>query len=84
MIQKVEEDPEGDYKIIDIDLYARIKAHCFTRVFRNAKNQPEKMGAREFMKLLKESLPKEMRLDTNLVEEELKIADLARRIKNFE
>ena len=33
LIKLVEEDPEGDLKLIDIDLYARVKAYCFSKIF---------------------------------------------------
>ena len=42
------------------------------------------MTAREFIKHIKRGIPKELRIDTSLVEDELKIADIARRVKNFE
>ena len=33
----VEDDPEGDLKLIDIDLYARVKAYAFATLFKIAK-----------------------------------------------
>ena len=41
-------------------------------------------SARDFIKHIKKSLPKDLRIETTLVEDELKIADIARRVKNFE
>ena len=55
-------------KLINVDTYARIKGYLFAKVFQNAKEAEEKTTAKQFMKTLKQSLPKEMRLDTTLVE----------------
>lgn len=75
-------------KLINIDTYGRVKAYAFAQVFAIAKAKAadgtQKPTAREFIKHLKRSLPKDMRVDTELVENELKIADMARRVKNYE
>ena len=33
LITTVENDPEGDMKLIDVCLYERVKAHCFSKIF---------------------------------------------------
>ena len=33
LIEKVMVDPEGDMKLIDLDLYARVKAYAFAKIF---------------------------------------------------
>lgn len=84
LIQLVENDTEGEFKMIDLDLYARVKAYCFAKIF-DFSNKKEKIpSAREFIKYIKSNIPKDLQIDTNLVQDEIKIADLARRIKNWE
>lgn len=41
-------------------------------------------SALDFIKHIKQSLPKDLSIETTLVEAELQIADVARRVKNFE
>ena len=76
-------------KLINIDLYARIKAYAFAKIFvlpsdEKAAAEASKRSAKDFIKYIKRCMPKDLRVDTTLVERELQIADLARRVKNFE
>ena len=72
-------------KLINLDLYARVKAFAFSKIFElNDLEMRNKRTAKEFIKHIKKSLPKDLRIDTALVENELQVADLARRVKNYE
>ena len=85
LIKQVEDDREGDMKLINLDLYARVKAFAFSKIFElNDLEMRNKRTAKEFIKHIKKSLPKDLRIDTALVENELQVADLARRVKNYE
>lgn len=83
-----EEDEDRVMTLIDPDTYGRVKAYAFAQIFSIAKAKAadgtQKPTARDFIKHLKRSLPKDLRVDTALVENELKIADMARRVKNNE
>ena len=84
LIKLVENDVDGDLKLIDLDLYARVKAYCFSKIFDFSNREEKELSARDFIKYIKSNLPKDLQIDTHLVEDEIKIADLARRIKNWE
>ena len=72
LIKQVEDDPEGDMKLINLDLYARVKAFAFSKIFElNDLEMRNKRTAKEFIKHIKKSLPKDLRIDTALVENEL-------------
>ena len=76
---------EGDMKLIDSDLHARIKAYLFQKIFeQTSTKENQKDSARDFIKHLKTNMPKDMSIDTSLVTKELQVADLARRVKNWE
>ena len=77
-------------KLINIDLYARVKAYAFAMLFKVAKAdfaaaKPENQRtAKIFLQYISDSLPQDLAIDGSLVEVELQIADLARRVKNFD
>lgn len=80
LIKKVEEDTEGNMGLINLDLHARLKAYCFSKIF----ELDTKLSALEFIRHIKKEMPKELKIDPILIQDELQIADLARRVKNFE
>ena len=70
--------------LVNQDLYSRVKAYFFAQIFEVAKAQEGKQGAKEFMKYIKDNMPKDLSMDTSTLQKELDILDLAKRVANYE
>ena len=51
--------------LVNQDLYSRVKAYFFAQIFEVAKAQEGKQGAKEFMKYIKDNMPKDLSMDTS-------------------
>lgn len=71
LINKILEDPEGDMKLVDMDLFGRVKAYAFSKIFDMCLLDKTKKSAREFIKHVKRSLPKDLPIPPALIEHEL-------------